>query len=734
MPPPTVGNISAHPAALASSPSPSTPPVPPPPRYNGSTGAPSESDEDARPAKRQKTQACLRCRRRKQKCDNQKPCGNCLKADEQCYSASHPPRHVEGVGAGAAELLGENHLTRLADISALEERISRIEQMSLRPALSNDLGDSASSQGQAAESLGYHATDPLPSAFQEAVPLPRSTPAVALLATFAAHATDQSSPRPRADSADRCYARGDVEGVVDVAIEEALFTTYEDKVHWRYPFLRLHQLRDRNTRSPGPCTAFFVRMIYSIGLLLERNSRAIPCGHRQEDFYRMAVTRYLAHVFNQPDHLLHIQAYLLLAMHALYSPSTERIITITSAAMRYCVMAQLHCAAAEPEPVDVAARVRIQIRRRIFWCAYKLDRTVGATYHLPFSLPDAQITAKLYANIDDRELEEKCRAAFPDDPRGIQSKILNSTLHRDFSSHIDRNDRWRLQVLDKLDRWKSLWDCYADTPSVKLGGNDWINMMYSYSLCMLYQPTKVSVLNSAGVWTVKACVQACLIFRKFQRDTQVAELWLGLLTQFKCGVALLYTFFATPPQVRPAVYEHPDVSEAVRACSITLTLIAERWPESRCIRNTFDILAREIPLFEHASARIPPATRRVRQESSDALLSLLKELEPIVIHRDTLRMIREIATEDFPSHSQAPAEPAAPPQIYLDSNVSTAPPPPPPQQQDYVSPARHPGIVEDFFQPLTPSGLDMDGLGLDQESLADISIEFPAYFDLSDYV
>lgn len=39
---------------------------------------------DEQPAKRQKIPACSRCRRRKQKCDGQRPCANCARTQEQC--------------------------------------------------------------------------------------------------------------------------------------------------------------------------------------------------------------------------------------------------------------------------------------------------------------------------------------------------------------------------------------------------------------------------------------------------------------------------------------------------------------------------------------------------------------------------------------------------------------------------------------------------------------------------
>ena len=151
--------------------------------------------------------------------------------------------------------------------------------------------------------------------------------------------------------------------------------------------------------------------------------------------------------------------------------------------MRYCVMAQLHRADAEPDAVDVQTKVDIQLRRRIFWTTYVLDRAVGTMFDLPFCIPDYQITVKMYANIDDTELYQRCQAAFPDDPasqacytgtsaalhvvycRQIQSEILNTTLHRDFDECFDKQPNWRRHILEKLDRWKTLVHRYTNPQS-----------------------------------------------------------------------------------------------------------------------------------------------------------------------------------------------------------------------------------------------------------------------------
>ena len=393
------------------------------------------------------------------------------------------------------------------DVASLEERISRLEENG--PLCSvNDNGivyetqyvpvapnASEESPRSGADSEGY---------------LTRSSPAIGLLAAFAR----SEDVTPSAVNSQSCAVKGfgqqtDKVGNVDLETENNLFQTYQDKVHRRYPFLRLADFRGAKVKRPnGDWVGFFVNMIFSIGILLQGTSHFEAVQHRA--FYRIAVTKHLFHVFAQADRLLHIQAYLLLAMHAMYSPSTERIISLSSAAMRYCVMAQLHLADAEPEAVDAAAKSRIQMRRRVFWSAYVLDRSVGTSLDLPLSIPDYQITVKLYTNANDDELDEGCAVSEPEDSnqsrvtsvsvalhllycRQIQSEILNTTLHRDFGKQFDRLSDWRLHVLGKLDRWKSLCHRYSDPRSRSFTGGDGLQIIYNYSLAMLYQPTKTTV-------------------------------------------------------------------------------------------------------------------------------------------------------------------------------------------------------------------------------------------------
>jgi hypothetical protein len=201
----------------------------------------------------------------------------------------------------------------------------------------------------------------------------------------------------------------------------------------------------------------------------------------------------------------------------------------------------------------------------------------------------------MYANVEEKELAQKCQDAFPEDPRShrqhtsvsaalhvvycrqIQSEILNITLHRDFAIQFQTSYEWRLRILEKLDHWKSLCQRFANLHSDSYTSNDWLYMIYNFSLTMLYCPTRKSGGEPAAEWTLKACIQACLTFRKLQRFGSISEPWMGLIQQFKCGVALLYCFFITPPHLRSDSFSSSDAGEAVRACSIILSILAERW-------------------------------------------------------------------------------------------------------------------------------------------------------------
>ena len=78
-----------------------------------------------------------------------------------------------------------------------------------------------------------------------------------------------------------------------------------------------------------------------------------------------------------------------------------------------------------------------------------------------------------------------------------------------------------------------------------------------------------------------------------------------------------------------------------------MAVVADRWPQAECIRDTFELLAREIPVSEFSTCR----ELQVSTEARNGIRRFLPQLRGVVIHKPVLRMIEEIMNQESPSRS-----------------------------------------------------------------------------------
>lgn len=166
---------------------------------------------------------------------------------------------------------------------------------------------------------------------------------------------------------------------------------------------------------------------------------------------------------------------------------------------------------------------------------------------IPPCIPDAMITARHYANIDDENLTVVAEQTPPDSElpdstqytcvssplhilqcRRIQSELAQYTLRGDYEIRYKDASDWRVRILSELESYKSRAQSFSDPQSKGHTSQRWLAMIYHYTLLMLYRPTKESVLGPAGDLSIQASSQACLIFRKCQLDRRTAQSWLGV--------------------------------------------------------------------------------------------------------------------------------------------------------------------------------------------------------------
>ena len=148
--------------------------------------------------------------------------------------------------------------------------------------------------------------------------------------------------------------------------------------------------------------------------------------------------------------------------------------------------------------------------------------------------------------------------------------------------------------------------------------------------------------------------------------------------------------------------------------------MADRWARADCLRDVFELLAREIPLVDRLKR--PPT--RLSNKTVAAIYEKLPQVRKLIVHRSILRMIEEMASEDFP-RSSGPAQitrPAAVPGMLAPSVTPLG----------NRSGNTTPSVTMAFQLPFSEQApLIFDGANVDlQEFSADDLPTFPGMFDL----
>ncbi|KAI9928473.1 hypothetical protein MW887_002518 [Aspergillus wentii] len=450
--------------------------------------------------------------------------------------------------------------------------------------------------------------------------------------------------------------------------EHDLIQTYLERVNPRYPSLHQDTFKDwysswkdgRILPDEEKWKSFFVNMVFSISLLI--TPQVSPDEMKLSQTLYSCATSSLGSVLANPDLVLHVQAYLMCTLHALHSPSSQTVLTMISATMRSCAVAELHLASAEPDITDASTALEVQSRRRIFWSAYAIDRLVSWIYHVPCSLADDNIHVELFANINDNELKTWTRSHSNSEiestprrtqvssalhlirGRRIQSRILSLMMRHDYETQWAHSHNWRLHILDELNQWKNQLQRHSDPSSKGYTSEGWVGMAYNYTVLLLYRPTKSNVRGLVGESCIQACVEIALCFRQYQKNRQTAQLWPGLLSQFGIGITLLYCFWATPPSSRSVVYHSRNVSATIRTCSVILAVFSEHWRQAEVLRDVFDALAESIP-FQYSDI---DGDTILPDSVTTFIQSKMPEIRSLVVNRDICRMMKEMVSEEYP--------------------------------------------------------------------------------------
>ncbi|GAB1209628.1 hypothetical protein APSETT445_008409 [Aspergillus pseudonomiae] len=415
----------------------------------------------------------------------------------------------------------------------------------------------------------------------------------------ARHASDRS----RAPRMEELLAKG-AEPPND-EMGSRIMNAYLTRLHTRYPFLdrrelwRLHEARWQLAKKKREELSkvekfgiFQLYIVYAIGAtflqLSERYSYIPPESNWWKRFYMTALQQ--ASAMCEARSIENIKAMTLLVVYHLRSASSQGVWYMIGLAMRTAIDLGLHRKANEVNLDPFTT----QLRRRLFWTVYYLERVVSMSLGRPFSIADRNIDLPLPLDVDDDVRDSAILTAPPptDTPttmtfalylikvRQIDSKVQHKIYRADRPLHALRSKMDRLFL--ELEEWKQSALLRFSGPDL-----DYPMLHYNRALRLLIQPFLPSLPLTDPYYHIclRAAGDICQTHKRLHQTLEYGHSFLAVQTVFMAGITLLYALWTHTSEVWSV-----QMSNDIRACSTVLFVMGERAAWVKKYRDAFELL------------------------------------------------------------------------------------------------------------------------------------------------
>lgn len=280
----------------------------------------------------------------------------------------------------------------------------------------------------------------------------------------------------------------------------------------------------------------------------------------------------------------------LMVIYHLRSATSHGVWYMIGLAMRTCIDLGLHRKANLVNLDPVTA----QMRRRLFWTVYYLERVIAVSLGRPPSIPDRHIDLELPLNVNDDEQDPAVLASPP--PAGVKttltfsiylfklrqidSKIQHSIYRADRPLHTLRPKLDRLYL--ELEKWKSSATSYFSNSEF-----DYPMLHYNRAVRLLIQPFLPLLSLSDPYYHI--CLRAaggiCQVHKRLHQTLEYGHSFLAVQTVFMAGITLLYALWTHTDRVWSV-----QMSNDIRACSTVLFVMGDRAAWVKKYRDAFELL------------------------------------------------------------------------------------------------------------------------------------------------
>lgn len=390
------------------------------------------------------------------------------------------------------------------------------------------------------------------------------------------------------------------------AVAQNYLEAYKEAVQYQYPFMDWDEVQswfkevmDKGPNTKSPDAKFFIYMIFAMGTqLLDSQPGTEGCTRA---YYDKAFESVCDVVEQTTLHA--VQAFLLLAVFSQKVPDGASVWQTTGLAIRGAVALGLHrnphdsgllsnrCLLSE----DCKHHID-QMRLRVFWSAYGIERMNGLVLGRPFSISDLDIDAPM------PELTPETKVAIEVIKlRRIQSEISDFVNQPSrFIKSPEDQENARKDIVQKLNSWIMHFPC-KDNARTPFEVTNWPVISYHNSITVLLRPLVLQVAHlqnqaSQGhlqwfrVFAESTSV-ICLSYKSMYLKGLFRYMWLTVHSCFVAGISFLYCIWLDQSLHILKWKNQSIIYETIAACSSILYVLAERWRTGCIFRDTFERLA-----------------------------------------------------------------------------------------------------------------------------------------------
>ncbi|ETS81713.1 hypothetical protein PFICI_06715 [Pestalotiopsis fici W106-1] len=386
-----------------------------------------------------------------------------------------------------------------------------------------------------------------------------------------------------------------------------LCESYFNMIHVQYPILHrptfMNMLEQMHQPSePDPVVAFQVFMVLAIGAsVCPRVSRPGILS----DSYGISAMRFFDQI-NVQNSLQGLQCLLLMSLYAMHNPSAKLSVWYLN---YHCIAALLDLGL--QRKIDVSSGVSLfeqEMRTRLFWSVYTLDRTIATTVGRPIGLRDEACELRLPQDISDDALSTP----------GTPSTVSNGS-HMQFSIHLFKLARinseikyiansinrgappyalpfiadypaWQDGVMQNLDAWN------LEIPSAQPGENNLGHMLcqikYHEIRMLVTRPSPAIPSPSPDVLTqcYSSATMAIRLYDELYKQDLLAASWTVLHSITMSAITMMYCI-----RMVPGIADNTTLDTwmgDISICTNLLSAIGEHWSGAKRCKGIIDDLGK----------------------------------------------------------------------------------------------------------------------------------------------